>query len=845
MARILLIDDEPLNGELLVRMLGYHGHDMHLASDGEAGLRIAREQRPDLIIADILMPGLDGYALVARLRADRDLANTRVIIYTALDLDSEVRQLAASAGILHILTKPAEPETILATVRDALGRDPPAAPASTPALDQAYTRQITGMLHEHVESLKAEIEARVQAEAALRAQTARLRILADASHAFARASQDYPAMLDLVAQTMARSLGDACIICLLASDGQELPLLAMDDASPEVLAQLRARWQELPFDASHDPCAQRALASRSPLLLVPGKSATPCPLLTYLDDASLIIAPLQTEQRAIGLLCLLRHRPERAPYTTDDIQLVQNLADRAALAIRNGQLVAELQGQLGQGLRAETEMRRLNRNLSDSQAQLASVIDSAMDAIITVDDTQHIAIWNTAAERMFGCSAHEAYGQSLDRFIPLQLRAMHHTHIQAFGRTGVTARTMGALRPLTALRADGTEFPIEASISSVVVGERQLFTVILRDISARVQAETALRRSEDRFATIFQLSPVAMVISVFDSRRILDVNDSFVRFAGYPRAELIGMNSKAVELWDDPAERTHINGLLQAHGAVHDIEVRIRTAAGRQRDVLLSIDSLQLDGQHCLISSLYDISERKQSELALQATTQQMKDLSRRLVAIQEAERRNVARELHDEIGQMLTGLNLMLETGATFSHAALVDRLHEAQALVTDLTARVRRLSLDLRPSMLDDLGLLPTLLWYFERYTAQTQVRVAFKHRRLDAPLDPLIAVAVYRVVQEALTNVARHAQVEEVAVAVWTQGDLIVLSIEDRGVGFDFEAALAARRSNGLTGMRERVALLDGQLFVDTAVGQGTRILVELPLHRPNAAMEARNE
>lgn len=834
MARILVIDDEPLNGELLVRMLGYLGHHVLLASDGEAGFLLAREQRPDLIIADILMPGLDGYALVARLRADRDLASMRVMLYTALDLDSEVRQLAASAGILHILTKPAEPETILATVRDALEREPPAAPASTETLDQAYLRQLTGMLHEHVESLKAEIEARVQAEAALRAQTARLKILADASHAFARASQDYPATLDLVAHTMARALGDACMLYLLGSEGEALPLLAIADTSPLVCVQLRAGWEAQPFDAAHDPCAQRALAGRSPVLLVPGDHAPQCTLLGYLPGASLMLAPLHTEQRAIGLLCLLRH--ERAPYTADDIQLVQDLADRAALAIRNGQLVAELQGQLGQRLRAETEMRRLNRNLSDSQAQLASIIDSAMDAIITVDDTQRIAIWNAAAERMFGCSARDAHGQTLDRFIPVRLREAHRAHIQAFGRTGVTARAMGALRPLTALRADGTEFPIEASISCVAVGERQLFTVILRDISARVRAETALRSSEDRFATIFQLSPVAMVISALESRRILDVNNSFLRFAGYSRAEIVGMPAKRVELWADAVERERINGLLQAHGAVHNIEVRMRIATGQQRDVLLSIDSLQLDGQRCLISSLYDISERKRSELALQDTTQQMKDLSRRLVAIQEAERRNVARELHDEIGQMLTGLNLMLEAGGTFSHAALLARLHEAQTLVTDLTTRVRRLSLDLRPSMLDDLGLLPTLLWHFERYTAQTQVRVAFKHRGLDASLDPLIAVAVYRVVQEALTNVARHAQVGEAAVAVWTQGGLVVLSIEDRGVGFDFEAALAARRSNGMTSMRERVALLDGQLFVDTAVGQGTRILVELPLHRP---------
>jgi signal transduction histidine kinase len=228
-----------------------------------------------------------------------------------------------------------------------------------------------------------------------------------------------------------------------------------------------------------------------------------------------------------------------------------------------------------------------------------------------------------------------------------------------------------------------------------------------------------------------------------------------------------------------------------------------------------------------------EIQARKQAELALRATSQQLQDLSLRLVAIQEAERRHLARELHDEIGQMLTGLNLLLETGSGFSDTALVKRLREAQSIVTDLTTRVRTLSLDLRPSMLDDLGLLPTLLWYIERYTAQTGVQIVFKHRGLDHPLSSMIAIAVYRVVQEALTNIARYAQVTEAVVAVWTKGSQIVVSIEDQGHGFDLEAALASRHSSGLAGMRERVTLLGGRIMVDTAPGQGARILVELPL------------
>ena len=833
MARILVIDDHSAHGEELVRLLGVHGYEVVVARDGVQALREAIDARPDLIIADPLTPEPDGPTLAAHLRADPKLAQVRLMFYTALELSAEVRGLAAAAGISHAPARPAEPEALLAMVRDALA-SPPAPPGDMVPLDRAYLRQVTAALRRHVETLTAEITARVQAEAALRAQTARLKLLADASHAFALASQDYPAMLEFVARTIAEALGDPCIVYMLAAENSAAPQMALCDARPAVQARLRRRWRKTPFSPERDPSTQGALADYGPVLLVPG-GPQPCPLLGSLGAGSLIIAPLWAERGAIGLLYVLRCAPERPVYTADDMQLVQELADRAALAIRNGQLVAQLQAQLRQRPVAEAEMRRLNSDLSDSQARLASIIDSAMDAIVTVDDAQQIVMWNAAAERMFGCPASEAYGGALDRFIPELHRAAHRAHVQAFGHTGVTARAMGALRPLAALHVNGSEFPIEASVSSVVVGARRLFTVILRDISARLQAETALRSSEDRFAKIFQLSSVAMVISAAEGGQILEINQSFERFSGYARAELLGRAPSLLGLWHDPAEQQRVAALLQTQGTVHNIEVGVRVAGGQRRDVILSIDPLQLGEQRCLISSLHNISERKQSELVLQATTQQLKDLSRRLVAIQEAERRNIARELHDEIGQMLTGLNLLLEAGASFSHSALVERLHEAQGLVTDLTARVRRLSLDLRPSMLDDLGLLPTLIWYFERYTSQTQVQVAFKHRGLDAPLDPLIAVAVYRVVQEALTNVARHAHVAEVIVSAWTQGGLIVLSIEDRGVGFDFEAALAARRSSGITGMRERVALLDGQLMVDTGVGRGTHILAELPLQR----------
>ena len=210
-----------------------------------------------------------------------------------------------------------------------------------------------------------------------------------------------------------------------------------------------------------------------------------------------------------------------------------------------------------------------------------------------------------------------------------------------------------------------------------------------------------------------------------------------------------------------------------------------------------------------------------------------MQTLSHRLVEIQEAERRYIARELHDEIGQSLTGLKLALEMSERQSNEEAKNGIIEAQTLASKLMGIVRELSLNLRPAMLDDLGLLPTLLWHFERFTAQTNVRVIFKHTGLHSRFPKEVETAVYRIVQEALTNIARHAKTEEVTVRLWSDGDILGVQVEDYGIGFDMQAVTDAANSSGLKGMRERVELLNGQFTVETLLGSGTKLTAELPI------------
>jgi signal transduction histidine kinase len=204
--------------------------------------------------------------------------------------------------------------------------------------------------------------------------------------------------------------------------------------------------------------------------------------------------------------------------------------------------------------------------------------------------------------------------------------------------------------------------------------------------------------------------------------------------------------------------------------------------------------------------------------------------LSRRLIEIQEKERSNLARELHDQIGQSLNMIKILLDrVGSANDDDRQIFR-KQAASMLTDLIDRVGDLSLELRPRILDDLGMVQALEWYFARFTGQTNIRVKFKPPDIDGlPMD--ITNGVYRVVQEALTNVARHARAKSVIVQLKYNHGNLQLQIEDNGTGFD-PAALNTSLSGGIIGMKERICQLGGCLQIESEPGAGTRVIADIP-------------
>jgi signal transduction histidine kinase len=230
-----------------------------------------------------------------------------------------------------------------------------------------------------------------------------------------------------------------------------------------------------------------------------------------------------------------------------------------------------------------------------------------------------------------------------------------------------------------------------------------------------------------------------------------------------------------------------------------------------------------------------DITDRKQAEEQLQASHEQLRSLSAHLESVREEERKNVAREIHDELGQILTALKIDLSSlneGSTEEQQLLLEKTKSMSELIDMAIETVKRISAELRPPVLDDLGIAVALEWQAEEFNKRTQIKCEFTSKPQDIVLEPDHSTAIFRIFQEALTNVARHSNASRVKAVLTKETDKIVLTIKDNGKGIE-KKQIADPKAFGIIGMRERARFLGGELRVNSAPGKGTSITVSIPL------------
>jgi PAS domain S-box-containing protein len=482
-----------------------------------------------------------------------------------------------------------------------------------------------------------------------------------------------------------------------------------------------------------------------------------------------------------------------------------------------------------------TERKRAEQALRESEEQHRSVVQTASDAVISVDKNGQIIFANQATTQVFGYTPAELIGMPLTILMPEFMRG---SHTKGFGRYVKTGeRTIDWRRmEFVGLRKNGNQFPVEISFGEFAHNGQQTFTGFLRDTTDRKRAEDALRRSEAFLAEGQRLAHTGSW-AYNPSGFFEHWSQELFRIFGFDPAKgapTLAQYLGAVHTQD----REFMAGTIEkmvAQGIGCDVKKRILRPDGELRYIrCVGTPVFEKGILKSIVGTAMDVTEQELLTGELERSSRQLRALAARLQSIREEERSRVAREIHDELGQALTAMKIDL---ASLLRATPTDKAVEIQRgesilnLLHEAIQSVRRIATELRPVVLDELGLVAAVEWASEEFQARTGI-----HCRLDLPqddvdIDPGCATALFRILQETLTNVARHANATEVNVRLAQEGGNLALEVHDNGIGIS-EEQLSAANSLGILGMRERALLLGGEFTISGAGGKGTTVIARLP-------------
>jgi signal transduction histidine kinase len=288
---------------------------------------------------------------------------------------------------------------------------------------------------------------------------------------------------------------------------------------------------------------------------------------------------------------------------------------------------------------------------------------------------------------------------------------------------------------------------------------------------------------------------------------------------------------------------TELRAALQ-HGEDVDLneEIQVVTRSGEHRWINAAVAFIQIDGKSCRLVTAFDVTERRLAAEHLRVSQEQLRSLAARLQEVREEERAAISREIHDELGQSLTGMKMDLkwlekQLPQDVPHAQ--QRLSSLYELINSTIQNVRQLASSLRPGVLDDFGLVAALEWLTQDFAKRTGIACRLLELPEDFPLDRERATAVFRICQESLTNIARHAQATEIEVRLTNADNQLCLEVHDNGHGITVDQ-INHIRSLGLVGMRERALLLGGTFNIHGTPGLGTTVIVQIPSSVPTGGL-----
>lgn len=470
-----------------------------------------------------------------------------------------------------------------------------------------------------------------------------------------------------------------------------------------------------------------------------------------------------------------------------------------------------------------TEQRRAQKALHESEERYRELFENAREALYVHDLSGRYTSFNRAAEQLSGYPRDEIIGKHFSNFVaPAHLKYVRENFCKKLDDEGETTYEIDLITK------DRRRVPVEVSSRLIYENGKPVGVQgVARDITDRKRADEA----RARFELIVESSDDAIIGKTLDGT-IVSWNSGAEKIYGYSAREVIGCHISILVPPDrnDEVPR-HLERIRRGESISH-YETLGRRKDGKLINVSLTISPIR-DAVNKIVgvsTIARDVTKSKQAEKALQT-------FSRRLIEAQEAERQSIARELHDEIGQVLTAVRINLQSLQRSGPALQASPIEESLSIVDEALDRVRELSLNLRPSVLDNLGLSSALRWYVDRYARRSGIVADLSNEIEDGlRLRVEVETACFRIVQEALTNVARHAQATQVSVRLRRSNGNLELKIQDNGVGFNVGALLKDSPpawALGLRGMEERAVAAQGSFKIDSAPMRGTEVRASFPL------------
>lgn len=479
-----------------------------------------------------------------------------------------------------------------------------------------------------------------------------------------------------------------------------------------------------------------------------------------------------------------------------------------------------------------TNRKKTEEEIRTSKERFELIAEATNDAIWDHDFVKNETWGNKKLYDIYGLEA----GQKINFEMFLE-------HIHPDERTNILARMKHAMDSLQSSLSEvflfktpegNKTFFDRAYIKYDDAGNPIKILGAMQDITEREKAAEILQQSEKKYKLLFYNNPLPMLMTTIPGLDIIDINEAAIKQYGYTRAEFLQMNSRSLRPQED------VENFIQEVEKMQPGITNTRNWRHKRKDgSILQVESyshqIMYEGKMVWLGLLNDVTEKYKAKELLQKSYEDIRQLASNLQTIREDERTSIAREIHDELGQQLTGLKLDLHwlmRKINSTDDEITNKMKESIELINATIGSVRKISTDLRPSILDDLGLVPALEWNGEEFEKRSGTKVIFANMVGDLMVSPQVATGIFRIYQELLTNIARHANASMVKTTLSKDAERLYFKIEDNGVGVDTET-IKNKKTLGLLGIKERSLLFGGTYAFISKPGEGSVTTISIPL------------